>query len=57
MSRIAIHARPIELRTMFFAASANTTTTVSVRKYFARGVSNAKPRISILCVVITPEVE
>src|SRR2546422_681275 len=32
MSRTAIHARPMELRTMFFAASAMTLTIASTRR-------------------------
>ena len=39
MSRTAIHARPTELRTMFFAARARTVTMASVNRYFAAGLS------------------
>ena len=40
MSRMAIHCRPMLLRTMFLAASAITVTIVSTSRYFAFGVLN-----------------
>ena len=36
----AIHARPTELLTMFFAASASAATIDSTSRYFATGESN-----------------
>ena len=57
MSRTAIQARPVELRTRFFAASASSATIVSVIMYFSTGVSNAMPKMCIVCAVMTPELE
>ena len=56
MSRTAMNARPVSLRIRFFASSAITATTDSVKRYLRAGVSKAKPRITICCAVITPEV-
>ncbi len=57
MSRTAIQARPVALRTMFLAASASSATVVSVTRYLAAGVSRATPNIRIFCAVMTPELE
>ena len=57
MSRTAIQARPMELRTMFFAANASRATSDTTSRYFISGVSKEIPRISIFCAVMTPELE
>ena len=39
MSRMAIHARPVALRTRFFASRVRTTTTPSVTRYLTSDVA------------------
>ena len=55
MSRVAIHMRPIRLRTRFFATIAKITTSVSTNKYFCIGVSIGNPNSSILPTATEPD--
>ncbi|MNR59488.1 hypothetical protein D3C85_1807510 [compost metagenome] len=55
MSRIAIQARPMLARAMFFAASAISATMDSVSRYLLAGVSMAMPNTCIGGAEITPE--
>ncbi len=55
MSRTAIHARPMLLRTMFLAPSAITTTIVRTSRYFSTALSKVTPRIVICWAVMTPD--
>ena len=43
MSRIAIHSRPIWLRTRFLTTSANSATKPRQNRYFSAGVSMVQP--------------
>ena len=43
MSRMAIHSRPMWLRTRFLASSANTTRKARQNRYFSTGVSIGMP--------------
>ncbi|MNY73696.1 hypothetical protein D3C86_2125490 [compost metagenome] len=55
MSRMAIQARPMLARAMFFAASAISATMDSVSRYLLAGVSMAMPNTCIGGAEITPE--
>ena len=57
MSRTAIHARPMPLRTIFLAARVMMATTDKVSRYFLTGESMAMPNTSIGGAEITPELE
>ena len=57
MSRIAIHCRPMALRTRFLAISANTHTTVSTNRYLVTGDSIGTPNTSRRAMLTEPDDE